>query len=112
MNTVEKNPSFSRIRSHLASNIAAVYQRASVPTVSVQGIVNQLQMYHDKYQNIMRSHKSRSESAYFKKKVRAFLDESNRLFDFSSCKCVYFANCKCAKEKQVPQIEQSFLSDQ
>ena len=60
----------------------------------------------------MRSHKSRSESAYFKKKVRAFLNESNRMFDLSSCKCVNFANCNCAKEKQVPQIEQSFLSDQ
>ena len=40
------------------------------------------------------------------------MDESNRLFDFSSCECVNFANWNCAKKKQVPQIEQSLLSDQ
>ena len=107
-----KSPSLSGLCNQLASDIAAVYQRASVPTVSVQRIVKQLQMYHDKYQNIMRSYKSRSETAHFKQKVKAFLDESNSLFDFSCCKCVNFANCNCTKEKQVPQIEQSFLSDQ
>lgn len=107
-----KNPSLSCICNQLAFDIAAVYQRASVPTVSVQRIVKQLQMYHDKYQNIMRSYKSRSETAHFKQKVKAFLDESNRLIDFSCCKCVNFAHCNCTKEKQVPQIEQSFLSDQ
>ena len=63
-----KNPSLSRICNQLASDIAAVYQRASVPTVSVQRIVKQLQMYHDKYQNIMRSYKSRSESAHLGKR--------------------------------------------
>ena len=73
-----KNPSLSRICNQLASDIAAVYQRASVATVSVQWIVKQLQMYHDKYQNIMRSHKSRSESAHFKQKVKKKIDESTR----------------------------------
>ena len=108
MNTVEKNTCLSRICNQLASDIVPVYQRPSVSPSSVQGIVKQLQMYHDKYQNIMRWHKSRWESAYFKEKVRAFV----LLFDFSSCKCVDFANCNCAKEKQVPQTEQSFFSDQ
>ena len=97
----------SRIFKQLASEYTAVY-----PTVGVQQIVKQLQMYHDKYENIMHSYKSRSENAHFKQKLRAFLDELNRLFDFSSRKCVQFANCDCAKENQVPQIDKSFLSDQ
>ena len=79
MNTVEKNPSLSRICNQLASDFAAVYQQSPFPTESVLQIVMQLQMYHDKNQNIMRSYKSRSDSAHFKQNVRAFLDESNRL---------------------------------
>ena len=39
MNTVEKKSSLSLIFNQLASEIDAVYQRASVPTVSVQRIV-------------------------------------------------------------------------
>ena len=67
-----KNPSLSRSCNQLASDNVAVYQRVSVPTVIFQRIVKQLQMYHDKYQIIMRSYKYLSESAYFKQKVRAF----------------------------------------
>ena len=68
-------------------------------------------MYHDKYQNIMRSYKSHFESAHFKQKLNSYFDESTRLFDFLCCICVNFANYICANEKQVPQIEQSFLAD-
>ena len=42
-----KNPSLSRIRNQLVSDIAAVYHWASVLTVSVQRIVKQLQIYND-----------------------------------------------------------------
>ena len=35
-----RNPSLSRICNHLASNIAAVYQRASVPTVNQKAATN------------------------------------------------------------------------
>ena len=45
-----KISSVSRICNQLASDIAAVYQRASVPTISFQRIGKQLQMYHDKHQ--------------------------------------------------------------
>ena len=56
MNLVEKSPS----PSDLASDIITIYQRAFIPTVTGQRIVKQLQNYHAKRQNIMRSYKSRS----------------------------------------------------
>ena len=90
MNVVEKVLHCLVICNQLATDIATIYQRASIPTVSVQRIVKHLQTYHGKYQNIKRSYKSRSESANCKQKVKAFLDESKQLFDFSSCKCVIF----------------------
>ena len=35
-----KNPSLSRVRNHLTSNIAAVYQRASVPALNQKATTN------------------------------------------------------------------------
>ena len=43
--------SSSRICNQLASDISSVYQRASVPIVSFQRNVKEVQMYHNKYQS-------------------------------------------------------------
>ena len=95
-----KYHSLSVICNQLATDIIAIYQRASIPTVSIQRIVKQLQDCHGKYQNMMRSSKNPSESANFEQKFKVFFDESKQLFDFSSCKCVLFANCNCVKDKK------------
>lgn len=106
-----KEPTVSEILDIVMNKVETIWLKASIPVVSKTRMLQMGKTYHDKYRNILRS-KGRKGTERYDSIVTSFLNESNRLFDVAACKCKIFSDCKCQKEKRVPKIEQTFLTDQ
>lgn len=98
-----KDPSVKDLCDIIASDIAAIWSKASIPTITHQQVVSRLILYYQKYKNVK---KIRNDS-----KKQIFYNESiNKLFDIATCKCVSRELCKCVTK--VPVAEENFLKDQ
>lgn len=60
----------------------------------------------------MKPYQNRQTNNNYQEKVKKFNDESQRLFDISSCKCKLISNCRCEQKCRVPKNEINFLIDQ
>ena len=61
----------------------------------------------------MKSIKGKKDNAKFKDKCSKFKSHADKtLFDISSCKCQSFLMCSCARDRKIPEREQTFLTDQ
>jgi hypothetical protein len=107
-----KDPSNKDICKTLAERFSKIYGSASIPSVTVKQIGDKILSYHNKYQTLIKPYKARCNVESYKQKLDKFLEDSKKLFNFSSCKCRDFHSCNCPKEKKIPKIEQQFLSDQ
>ena len=99
------------IAKEVAKKVQAIYNKASIPCVTKKRIIAKIIEYHKKYQGLLKSNRSRKNSAAFQIKMDNFKNESNKLFDFASCKCKVIEKCKCAKELISP-LEREFMKDQ
>ena len=62
---------------------------------------------------MLKSMKEKKDNAKFKDKCSAFKShEDKTLFNISSCKCRSFSVCSCARDRKIPESEQTFLTDQ
>jgi hypothetical protein len=121
-----KPVSFSQISNIVAPKVKAIFDKASIPTVTPYRIVQLINSYHDSYRSLMKSFKRDKDSEKYKKKIEAFKQTSLSLFDVSACKCkiTYSCNCKkvpevcecplsiscrCEKGKKIPVLELKFL---
>ena len=97
-----------KISKIIIRKVMELWIKASIPTVSTNRAMYMLKVYHKKYMDIKKSIKKDG-----KKNKETFVnDAKSTLFDISSCKCANFSSCKCVKTRKVPEIEQSFLTDQ
>lgn len=107
-----KDPTVSEIAEIVASDIHAVWKRASIPVVSHNRILKLIRCSHDEFRKLMKPYKGRKSDKKYILKLQAYADKNKqKLFDIAVCKCAH-GNCKCAKEHKVPADEQNFLQDQ
>lgn len=105
----DKDPSVLDISKKLLIDIKKIWQRASLPTISDQQIIQKIKDYNEKCKSLKKNQKS----AYNKKcleKIEVFKKNSSKLFDISPCKCDDFSKCHC--KVKVPLCERIFLLDQ
>lgn len=98
-----KDPSVKDLCEMIASDIEAIWSKASIPTITHQQVVSRLILYYQKYKNVK---KLRNDS----KKQIFYQDSINKLFDIATCKCISRELCKCVTK--VPAAEEKFLKDQ
>lgn len=105
----DKDPSVLDISKKLLIDIKKIWQKASLPTISDQQIIQKIKDYNEKCKSLKKNQKS----AYNKKcleKIEVFKKNSSKLFDISPCKCDDFSKCLC--KVKVPLCERNFLLDQ
>lgn len=103
----KKEPTINEISETVAKKIEDLWQKASIPIVSHNRVLQLVKAYHAKCKNLIKSLKRLSEE-----KKQEFYKSSEKLFDLSSCKCKNFELCSCFKDQKVPKEEQAFLIDQ
>ena len=106
-----KDPSHSEISSKVTAEIEALWEKASLPVVSLDRVRAMLKTYHQKYQNCLKPYQTRKEKDSYKAKLLAFKLEAMKLFDICTCKCSG-EFCKCSKSRKIPAKEIAFLHDQ
>ena len=96
----------------VASDIQAVWKKASIPVVLHTRILKLIQCTHDEFRKLIKPYKGRKTDRRFMLKLQAYADKNKqKLFDIAVCKCSH-GNCKCAKEHKLPADEQNFVQDQ
>ena len=93
-----KEPSFFVIAGIVAKKIEALWQKASLPMVSHDRVVQLIKNRHEKYRNLLRSHKRRKGSETHENNTSKFLSKSDALFDICTCKCEG-VSCNCVVKK-------------
>ena len=95
-----KPVSFSQISNIVAPKVKAVFDKASIPTVTPYRIVQLINSYHNSYRNLMKSFKRDKGKDNYKQKIETFKQKALSLFDVSACKCKITYSCIC---KKVPE---------
>ena len=108
----KKDPPIKPIFKKVAKEILMLYLKASIPTNCEMRVINMLQSYYQKYQNLMKNYKKYLNRPLYQEKIKNFEVHSNKLFDIAACKCPSFENCCCDIVSKVPVLERSFLIDQ
>ena len=63
---------FSYVSNCVAQQVKSVFDKASIPTVTIYRVVQLINGYHDSYRNLMKSFKRDKEKGKFKKRVEDF----------------------------------------
>lgn len=72
-----------------------------------------IRSYNEKYKSIQKYFGVKKlTTSTLEAKLITFQNDTDKLFDISSCKCASFDKCSCPNTKKVPEIERSFLLDQ
>ena len=89
-----------------------VWDKASIPSLSMQHIDNLIKKMLDFYDNLVYDHnRNRQLTISHKENVDKFINDCQNLFDIATCKC-YVNKCVCSIERKVFPLELSFLQDQ
>lgn len=111
-----KEPTFADISEEVAVQLKEIWEKASIPVVSHDRILQLLQKYHEKYKNLMKPFKERQNNDTYKAKLQGFKEAAQvTLFDIAACKCKCDLSsplCTCNKSRKVPANEREFLLDQ
>ena len=102
-----KNIRSTDISSQVASKVAELWLRASIPTVTVVRVSQKIESHHRQLRNMMKKKGVSKETA-----ISAAQVESLQLFNIAACSCNDFTICTCPKESKVPILEVEFLLDQ
>lgn len=112
------NPPFKEVRLEVATEIHAIWVKATVPCAKVQTIQNRIDDFWNKKTKVKNKHNIDKE-----------MGQWSKIFDICSCKCPYVkcieagcavqdcntfhgVTCTCSKELKVPPQEIPFLHDQ
>ncbi|KAK3909792.1 Glycine--tRNA ligase beta subunit [Frankliniella fusca] len=109
---LRQEPPFADIATEVSSKILALWEAASIPTVSQQCVRDRITNLHKKY-TTLRAYLRSSTTTQTKKdeKTASFKEEFSQLFDIASCKCKDLSFCICPKDKRVPPLEHAFFLD-
>lgn len=96
----------------MSKQIKTIWNKASIPTVSHDRILQLLRKHHEKYLKLLKVPNARKCQAKYQEKLSCCRSESkHQLFDIAACKCD-LSCCSCDKTRCVPISEQKFLIDQ
>lgn len=105
-NRNDLNPTFI-----IAKKVANIWERASIPTVSLKRTADIIGKLHKERQMLAKSFKRDEMKPSYQIKLESFRERSKMLLDVASCKC-QAGRCCCEKEFRVPIDERAFLLDQ
>ena len=71
MNSKEQ-PSVTEVATIVAKKLEAIWQKASIPTVSRTRIVQQVKNYHDKHRTLLKPYRTRKNNAKYKARIANF----------------------------------------
>lgn len=106
-----KDPPEGEVALTVAKKVREIWQKASIPTVSLERIGVLVKKHQKKVQLLNKSYgRDKNKESFSKKMEQLSLDQ---LFDVAACKCTdYSSGCRCGPQKAVPLSEREFLSDQ
>lgn len=107
-----RDPPVTEIVKQVANKLVAIYNRASIPILSMERIKFMITSFKDKHKNLMKCYKQQKESESYKCKLISFSENAQKLFDIASCKCQKREHCSCIATKKIPLKEFEFLQDQ
>ncbi|XP_072389272.1 uncharacterized protein [Diabrotica undecimpunctata] len=96
----------------VTERVEEMWRRASIPIVEHKTILARVIAYHDKYRTLLKPYKGRKDEVGYKEKLFKFGEDSKKLFDIATCKCLEFTDCSCPKNQKIPIPERNFLIDQ
>jgi len=97
-------PASSVVSAKVAQKVINIWERASLPVISIERIC-------ERVQNIRKRYKQEADKAA-KKKTTAMIKDMNELFDVCQCRCDDMGRCSGPAHSKVPILERSFLTDQ
>lgn len=106
-----KQPEVRAVANIVAEKIEGIWTRSSIPTVTRKRIIDMILQYNNKYQSMIKPIKRRK-TTHLDEKLEKFKLDAKRLFDICSCKCLSSLACNCTKERKIPAIEWTFITDQ
>jgi len=108
-----KEPSIQQVAETVASKCEVLWNKATIPTIGHKRLVKKIRKNNKKYQNMLKPFKKRKGDQKYQTKLKSYAAECNsQLFDIAACKCYNEATCTCEREKKVPLVERTFLTDQ
>ena len=108
----KEQPSVTEVATIVAKKLEAIWQKASIPTVSTARIDQQVKSYHNKHRKLLKPYKTRQNNVKYKARIAKFQQEAESIFDIGACKRKEEALCSCPKELKVFKDEKAFLVDQ
>lgn len=75
----EKEPTVSEISEKVEDRLENLWVRASIPSLSRQRINSKIRDLHQEYRNIMKSFKRGQKNDIFQKKLKAYVDNSEKI---------------------------------
>ncbi|GBM25728.1 hypothetical protein AVEN_241997-1 [Araneus ventricosus] len=106
-----KEPSSASVAAAVAKKVIDVWERASIPVVSLKRVIAMILSYSSKYKNVIKPAKSRN-AQFLQSKLEKFKSDAANLFDICACKCQDLYSCNCEKKSKVPGREKQFLINQ
>ncbi|GBM72504.1 hypothetical protein AVEN_218130-1 [Araneus ventricosus] len=108
-----KETAFSTVARQVAIKLNIIWDKASIPTVTHNSVIQLITRCHDDYISIKKTLNCKTTVRKRKEdKLTSFIEQPSKLFDIAFCKCADFSGCTCPKDKNVPVLECQFLRDQ
>ena len=110
LKTGSQEPKWTDIRNYVAKKVMGIWGKASLPYKSDKRVFSMIDSYHNTLVKLRKVPSKHKGTHLYQDKMRAFVDQCNRLCDIGYCHCE--AQCCCPLAKRVPKDEVRFIRDQ
>ncbi|GBN32979.1 hypothetical protein AVEN_153855-1 [Araneus ventricosus] len=109
----KKETAFSTVARQVAIKLNIIWDKASIPTVTHNSVIQLITCCNDDYISIKKTLNCKTTVRETKEdKLGSFIEQTSKFFDIAFCKCADFSGCTCPKDKKVPVLKCQFLRDQ
>ncbi|GBN18604.1 hypothetical protein AVEN_236395-1 [Araneus ventricosus] len=96
-----KETAFSTVARQVAIKLNIIWDKASIPTVTHNRVIQLITCCHDHYISIKKTLNCKTTVRKSKDdKLTSFIEQTAKLFDIAFCKCADFSGCTCPKDKK------------
>ncbi|GBL89891.1 hypothetical protein AVEN_178325-1 [Araneus ventricosus] len=108
-----KETAFSTVARQVAIKLSITWDKAPIPTVTHNSVIQLITRCHEDYINIKKALNCKTTIRKTKDdKLTSFIEQTSKLFDIAFCKYADFSGCTYPKDKKVPVLECQFFRDQ
>lgn len=96
-----------------AKRVELIWQKASLPTISMQRILHLIMKYYQEFRVLKKKNPATKQETH-DKKLADFKENAEQLFNVCTCKCKVniLSECECPVSRAVPAREWDFYQDQ